>query len=152
MNEKGYTFLHVQAVPRKLDEVFSFFARAENLEVLTPDWVHFKILAVAPQPVQRGTRIHYALRMRGLPLRWTSEILDWDPPNRFVDLQLRGPYKLWRHTHRFIAEGDATRIVDEVLYQLPLGVLGRVARLLFVQRDLEKIFAFREAKIRDLFR
>ena len=139
-------------MPRKLDEVFSFFARAENLEVLTPDWVHFKILDVAPQPVQEGTLIHYALRVRGLPLRWTSEIVDWDPPNRFVDLQLRGPYKLWRHTHRFIAVGDATRIVDEVLYQLPLGVLGRVARRLFVQRDLEKIFAFREAKIRDLFR
>ena len=117
-----------------------------------PDWVRFKILDVAPQPVQKGTLIHYALRVRGLPLRWTSRIVDWAPPNRFVDLQLRGPYKLWRHTHRFIAVGDATRIVDEVLYQLPLGVLGRVARRLFVQRDLEKIFAFREVKIRELFR
>jgi hypothetical protein len=139
-------------VPRKLDEVFSFFARAENLEVLTPGWLHFTILDIAPQPVQKGTLIHYALRMRGLPLRWTSEITEWDPPNRFVDLQLRGPYRLWHHTHRFIAEGDATRIVDEVLYELPLGILGRAAHRLLVKRDLEEIFAFREAKIREIFR
>lgn len=152
MNEKGFNFLHVQVAPRKLDEVFSFFARAENLEVLTPDWLHFKILDIAPQPVQKGTLIHYALRMRGMPLRWSSEIAEWDPPNSFVDLQLRGPYKLWRHTHRFIGEGDATRIVDEVLYELPLGVLGRLAQRLFVKRDLEKIFAFREAKVREIFR
>lgn len=89
--------------------------------------------------------------MRGLPLRWTSKITEWEPPNRFVDFQVRGPYKLWHHTHRFIAEGSSTRIIDEVLYELPLGPFGRLAHRLMVKRDVRNIFAFREEKIRALF-
>lgn len=149
MAGRPFKLLHVQVVPRKLDEVFAFFSRAENLETITPGWLHFRILSIAPQPVQKGTVIHYALRMRGL--RWTSEITAWEPPNKFVDVQLRGPYKLWHHTHRFIAQGDSTRIEDEVLYDLPLGILGRLAHAVMVKRDVDKIFAYRQAKIHELF-
>ena len=146
-----YQLVHEQLVPSPLDQVFAFFSRTENLETITPDWLHFKILSVDPQPVQTGTLINYELRMRGLPLRWTSKIIEWDPPHKFVDFQVRGPYKLWRHTHRFLAEDQSTRIVDEVVYALPLGPLGRLAHRLMVKRDVEKIFAFREEKIRALF-
>jgi len=146
-----YQLVHEQLVPSPLDQVFAFFSRTENLETITPDWLHFKILSVDPQPVQTGTLINYELRMRGLPLRWTSKIIEWDPPHKFVDFQVRGPYKLWRHTHRFLAEDQSTRIVDEVVYALPLGPLGRLAHWLMVKRDVEKIFAFREEKIRALF-
>ncbi|HEX2329694.1 MAG TPA: SRPBCC family protein [Candidatus Angelobacter sp.] len=142
---------HEQIVPRPLAEVFSFFSRAENLEALTPAWLKFRVLDVNPQPVQKGTIIQYKLQLRGLPLRWASEIVQWEPPHSFVDLQRSGPYKLWRHTHRFIAKGNSTRIIDEVLYDLPFGVLGRMAHWLIVRRDLEQIFQFREAKIRELF-
>ena len=151
MSQQPYTFLSSQLVPRKLDEVFAFFSRAENLETITPPWLHFKILSIAPQPVQKGTIIKYALSMRGMPLRWTTEITEWEPPNRFVDFQSRGPYKLWHHTHRFIAQGDSTRIEDEVRYQLPLGFLGRIAHFVMVKRDVTRIFAYREQKIRELF-
>jgi ligand-binding SRPBCC domain-containing protein len=146
-----YKLVNEQVVPRPLDEVFSFFSRAENLATITPDFLHFKILSIAPQPVQVGTLITYSLRVRGLPLRWTSKITEWEPPNRFVDFQVRGPYKLWHHTHRFIAKGSSTRIIDEVLYELPLGPFGRLAHRLMVKRDVRNIFAFREEKIRALF-
>jgi ligand-binding SRPBCC domain-containing protein len=146
-----YRLVHEQVVPRPLNDVFAFFSRAENLETITPDFLHFKILSIGPQPVQTGTLINYSLRVRGLPLHWTSKITEWEPPNRFVDLQVRGPYKLWRHTHRFIAEGNNTRIIDDVVYALPLGPLGRLAHWLMVKRDVEGIFAFREQKIRALF-
>jgi hypothetical protein len=138
-------------VPRPLEEVFSFFSRAENLEVLTPAWLNFKILDVHPQPVQKGTIIKYKLRMRGLPIRWISEILKWNPPHGFIDIQRNGPYKLWHHTHRFADEGNGTRIIDEVLYDLPFGMLGKLAHLITVRSDIDQIFAFREAKIRELF-
>lgn len=140
-----------QFVPRPLAEVFSFFSKAENLEELTPPWLHFQILSVDPTPVQKGTLIRYALRWRIFPIRWTTEITEWEPPHRFVDLQLKGPYKLWHHEHRFIAEGNGTRITDEVQYLLPFGVLGTIAHALKVKNDVKTIFAYRTEAVNRLF-
>jgi ligand-binding SRPBCC domain-containing protein len=151
MKDLPYTLRREQVVPRKLEEVFEFFSRAKNLEFLTPEWLRFKVLNVDPEPLRRGSLISYALRVHGLTVRWTSAIVEWDPPHKFVDLQVRGPYKRWHHTHRFQAEGERTRITDEVRYELPLGSLGRIAHRLMVRSDLERIFAFREEKICDLF-
>ena len=151
MKTGRYRLLREQVVPRRLDEVFAFFSQAENLEAITPEWLRFKVLRVHPKPVQQGTLIDYKLRLRGISLRWTSRIVEWEPPHKFVDLQVRGPYKLWHHTHRFAAEGESTRIADEVLYELPLGVLGRLAHWVMARRDVEKIFDYRAAKIRSLF-
>ncbi len=151
MADKTYTLSFVQQVSRPLPEVFDFFSRAENLETLTPPWLNFKILEVKPQPVQQGTLIHYSLRIHGIPLRWTSEIVEWEPPHRFVDLQLRGPYKLWRHEHRFEARDGGTLIADTINLALPLGALGQIAYKIKVKSDVEEIFAFRKEKIRSLF-
>jgi len=130
-------------VPRPLDEVFEFFSQAENLQQLTPPWLHFQILSVDPAPVRKGTLI--------FPVRWTSEIQEWEPPYRFVDVQLKGPYKLWHHEHRFAAEGNGTCITDEVQYLLPLGIFGAIAHSLKVRKDLEGIFAYRTEAVRRLF-
>ena len=151
MADKTYTLSFAQHVPRPLAEVFDFFSRAENLEVLTPPWLNFKILGVKPQPVQQGTLINYSLRVHGIPLHWTSEIVEWEPPHRFVDLQLRGPYRLWRHEHRFEAKDGGTLISDTVNLALPLGVLGQIAYKIKVKTDVQEIFNFRENKIRSLF-
>lgn len=151
MADKTYSLVFAQQVSRPLPEVFAFFSRAENLEALTPPWLNFRILDVTPQPVQKGTLINYSLRVHGIPLRWTSEIVEWEPPHRFVDLQLRGPYKLWRHEHRFQARDGGTLIEDRINLALPLGVLGRLAYKIKVRSDVEEIFAFREKKIRALF-
>jgi len=151
MADKTYTLAFAQQVSRPLQEVFEFFSRAENLEALTPPWLNFKILEVKPQPVQKGTLINYSLRVHGISLRWTSEIVEWEPPNRFVDLQLRGPYKLWRHEHRFEARDGGTLITDTINLALPLGALGQLAYKIKVKSDVQEIFAFRERKIRSLF-
>jgi ligand-binding SRPBCC domain-containing protein len=151
MSVPPYRLLREQLVPRPLDQVFAFFSKPENLEAITPAWLHFRIRAVDPLPVQTGTLIHYSLRIHGIPVRWTSRIIDWTPPHSFVDEQVRGPYRTWHHTHRFVAEGDSTRITDEVLYDLPFGILGRIVHRMKVKSDVEKIFAFREQKIREMF-
>ncbi|MGZ7091252.1 MAG: SRPBCC family protein [Candidatus Angelobacter sp.] len=151
MADKTYTLAFAQQVPRQLPEVFAFFSCAENLEVLTPPWLNFKILEVTPQPLRQGTLINYSLRVHGIPLRWTSEIIEWEPPHRFVDLQLRGPYKLWRHEHRFEARDGGTLISDTITLALPLGILGQLAYKIKVRSDVQEIFAFREKKIRALF-
>lgn len=151
MADKTYTLAFTQQVTRPLAEVFNFFSRAENLEELTPPWLNFKILKAEPQPVQQGTVIHYSLRFHGIPLRWTSEIVEWEPPHCFVDLQLRGPYKLWRHEHRFEARDGGTLISDTINLSLPFGFLGQIAYKVKVQSDVQEIFTFRKEKIRALF-
>jgi ligand-binding SRPBCC domain-containing protein len=135
-------------LPAPLACVFPFFADPFNLELLTPLFLRFRILTPEPINMAVGVRIDYALRVHGIPLRWTSEITVWEPPHRFVDVQVKGPYRWWRHEHRFEELGTTTGVTDEVEYA-PMG--GRIINALFVRRDIERIFEFRRLKLMDLF-
>ncbi len=141
-----------QRLDRSPEEVFSFFAKAHNLEQITPPWLRFEVRGTEPAGMGEGTLIHYRLRLHGVPLRWTSRIEEWDPGRTFVDRQLRGPYQMWHHRHTFAADGDGTLVGDEVHYALPLGPLGDLAHALFVKRDLERIFDYRHAAVLGLLR
>ncbi|MBX3390279.1 MAG: SRPBCC family protein [Phycisphaeraceae bacterium] len=108
-----------QELPLPLDSVFPFFAAPENLEAITPPWLNFRILTPRPIQMKQGARIDYSIRLRGIPLRWRTEITLFEPPHRFVDLQVRGPYSFWEHTHTFAATSTGTRIMDRVCYLPP---------------------------------
>lgn len=146
----NYILKHEVTLPKPLPEVFDFFSKAENLEKLTPPWLNFRILTRTPIEMRPGATIAYKLRVRGLPINWLTEIERWNPPYDFVDVQTKGPYKLWRHTHRFYPADRGTRIIDMVEYALPFGPLGRLVHWLQVRRDLEKIFDYRERHVREL--
>lgn len=135
-------------LPRPIDEVFPFFADAQNLERLTPGFLRFRIVTPTPIRMQEGALIDYRLRVRGVPIRWRTRINVWDPPHRFVDEQIKGPYRLWLHEHTFEAAGDETICRDRVEYAVPFDFL---AHRLLVKRDVENIFAFRERVLRGLF-
>jgi len=139
-----------QWVPHPLPEVFQFFSATENLERLTPPFLKFQIER-APAHLQAGSQIEYKLRVHGLPIRWLTVIENWDPPNSFIDVQAKGPYKLWHHTHRFISEKGGTLLEDHVRYSLPFGFLGNIAHALLVRHDVEAIFRYRERKIEEIF-
>jgi ligand-binding SRPBCC domain-containing protein len=136
-----------QRIDLPLDQVFAFFADPANLDRLTPPWLHFRMLTPPPIEMRIGLRIEYRIRWRGWPVRWLTEIEDWTPGRRFVDRQLRGPYRLWHHTHTFSSVGGATQMDDVVRYALPAGALGRFAHALLIRRDLERIFDFRARQI-----
>lgn len=127
-------------VPRPLIEVFPFFADAANLQALTPPWLRFELLTETPIEMGPGTLIDYRLRVRGVPLRWQSEITIWEPPFRFVDEQRRGPYRSWVHEHRFHRRVEGTQVIDEVRYDVHGG---RLVDALLVRPDLERIFDYR---------
>jgi ligand-binding SRPBCC domain-containing protein len=136
-----------QRVPRPLPDVFEFFADASNLNEITPPWLHFAIRTPGPIAMGVGTLIDYSIRLKGVPIRWRTRIAAWEPPHRFVDEQLRGPYALWHHEHTFDEHNGATTIRDRVTYALPLAALpgaGLVHRRI-VRPDLERIFTFRRA-------
>jgi len=146
-----YTLEQEQLVPRPLPEVFAFFSDPANLERLTPPFLRFRIVTPAPIAMQAGALIDYELSLHGLPLRWRTLIERFEPERSFVDVQLRGPYRLWRHTHEFRATPDGTQMRDRVEYALPLGPLWRIAHRLWIGRDLARIFAFRREVMAQLF-
>lgn len=128
-------------------DVFAFFSDAQNLEKITPPWLEFKIISISTPTIEKGTLLDYALKIHGIPVRWTTLIEEWNPPHFFVDRQLKGPYSLWHHTHRFVDEGDKTRMIDEIRYQLPLGLLGEIFAGWLVHRDIRRIFDYRKQMI-----
>ena len=137
-----------QIVRRPVHEVFEFFSRAANLERITPPWLGFRLLTASGLETRAGVSLEYRLRLHGIPLGWTSLIEVWERDVRFVDLQIRGPYRLWRHEHRFasVDDGAATRVQDRVDYLLPFGRLGALA-LPLVRRDLRRICDYRQAAV-----
>ena len=145
-------FLAVQDLPAPRDQVFAFFSDPANLEALTPPWLAFEVLTPAPLPRGEGAVFDYRIRVRGLPIRWRTLIESFVPGERFVDRQIAGPYALWHHTHRFEDRpGGGTRMTDLVRYRLGWGPLGRLVALLWVRRDVERIFAYRRKILAERF-
>lgn len=136
-------------IPLPVDTVFEFFSKAENLQRLTPPELQFQILTPTPIDIRQGTLIDYQLGLFGLKFRWKTEITNWDPPHQFIDVQLRGPYREWIHTHRFIPTSKGTAILDDVQYQLPFSPIGDLAYPV-VRLQLARIFGYRQAAVRRL--
>jgi len=132
------------------EEVFPFFADAANLEFLTPSLLHFRVLTPRIE-MREGALIDYRLRIRGVPVGWRTEIEMWEPPLRFVDRQVKGPYRLWRHLHTFEEMDGGTLCGDVVEYELP-AVPGRgLVHKWLVRPDLERIFDYRAERMQERF-
>jgi len=147
-----HTMTTWQWLPRPRDEVFAFFSDARNLQRITPDFLRFQLLTSGPITMRPGTLIDYRLTLRGVPLRWRTKITTWEPPVRFADIQLRGPYAEWCHTHTFEEEDGGTLVRDTVGYRLwgPSLVTGLVNRIL-VAPDTKRIFEFRHKALAEAF-
>jgi len=131
-------------IPLPLEQVFDFFSDPHNLERITPPWLRFRVLGSTTESIQEGTELDYALRLHGVPIRWRSRISAWAPPYRFIDEQLRGPYKAWIHEHEFEDLGQETRMTDRVCYAVPGGSL---VNRFFVRPDIERIFRYRAEQL-----
>ena len=136
-------FVRDAIVNAPLLRTFAFFSDAANLQHLTPPWVDFRIRSPLPIAMREGAVIDYQIRLYGLPIPWRTRIDVWEPGRRFVDRQLAGPYRWWRHEHRFEAVGDRTRMTDVVRYVPRAAWISRP----LVRRDVERIFAFRAAAL-----
>lgn len=145
-----YTLEREQWLPRPLATTFAFFADAGNLEALTPRSLHFEIRTPRPIVMRAGLQIDYTIRFFGFPMHWRTLIEIWEPEQRFVDVQLKGPYKSWRHEHRFKAEDGGTRILDRVDYQLYGGPLAPLIHVSLVGRQLKSIFDYRQERMKAL--
>jgi ligand-binding SRPBCC domain-containing protein len=140
-----------QWLPLKPDALFPFYCDEKNLESLTPPFLKFRVLNKSTPAMNEGTLINYRLSLHGLPFKWQTRIEDWAPNKRFVDTQLKGPYKKWYHIHDFIPLGGGTLIRDRVTYKLPFGLFGDAFVGWKVSGDVEKIFAYRRDVIDEQF-
>ena len=145
-----YTLCRRDRVPAGLHATFDFFERPQNLARITPPWLGFRILTPEPIRMARGLTVDYTVRVLGMRTHWRSLISEYDPPNSFRDVQVIGPYRLWDHRHRFWRDQGGTVIEDFVVYELPLGPLGRLLNRLAVRRQLDAIFDYRRAEIGQL--
>ena len=138
-------FEREQVLELPLDDVFKFVSSAQNLARITPSSLEFRFEGEPPAELSVGAEIRYRLKISGVPVRWTTRITEWDPPHRFADLQARGPYAYWLHTHSFSALDEGRTLMrDRVIYRVPYGFLGEVARRVFVRAQLRSIFEYRE--------
>ncbi|MFZ1321565.1 MAG: SRPBCC family protein [Ignavibacteria bacterium] len=102
--------------------------------------------------MMKGTLIEYRIKLNGLPVKWKTEITKWDPPFIFIDTQIKGPYKIWSHEHKFEELGQVTLMTDTVRYLSYGGLLEFIPNILFVKNNVKKIFDFREKKIHEIFK
>ncbi len=140
-----------QWLPKNQGEVWDFFSDEMNLEKITPAQLNFKVLGKSTNNIETGTLIDYKLKLHGIPVKWRTKITDWEPVTTFVDMQLKGPYKKWHHTHEFKKMSEGTLMVDRVLYKLPLGWIGAFFGYLLIKWDLKKIFEYRRKASKDFF-
>ncbi|MBS00870.1 MAG: CDP-paratose 2-epimerase [Candidatus Marinimicrobia bacterium] len=148
---KLYTLESNQFINKPIEEVFQFFSKPENLSVITPAKLGFKILSPNPIKMEVGRLIDYNIYLMGIPIHWRTLITDYEPPNMFVDQQIKGPYAMWHHTHTFHKVKGGVEIKDRVVYSIPFGFLGRLLNYLWIKRDLNNIFLHRKKVIDKLF-
>jgi ligand-binding SRPBCC domain-containing protein len=136
-------------LPKPRADVFAFFAAPHNLARVTPPWLGLRLID-APPAMAAGAVLDFRITWLGIPFRWRSFVREYDPPFRFLDVQVRGPYARWEHRHIFLDESDGTSVEDRIVYRLPMGALGQAAHTLFVHRQLTALWAYRRQKIAEL--
>ena len=146
-----HAFDQAQEIDASLEEVFAFFSDPGNLSRITPPWLGFRIQGRPPATLGEGSRIEYRIRWLAFRLRWVTRITKWRAPFEFVDIQEKGPYAAWVHTHRFSRRGQTVRMEDHVEYALPFGLIGRLVHRVRVRRQLEEIFEYRRRAIDGIF-
>ncbi len=147
--EEGFLLTTQLVIDRPIAEVFDFFCRAENLERITPECLHFNIVSPTPIDMRKGALIDYRLKLHGIPIKWRTEIASWDPPYKFTDQQLRGPYKRWFHEHTFEEIGPNKTLAKDQVHYIPR--FGSLVHRFFVKPDLIKIFTYRQETLAEIF-
>lgn len=138
-------------INESIEKVFDFFSKAENLNLITPPELGFKIITELPFDMKKGAKIDYKIKLNGFPFNWKTEITKWEPPFCFEDTQIKGPYKIWIHLHTFSENNGKTIMKDNVKYLSPGGMLEFIPHNLIVKNKVESIFNYREKVFRDLF-
>jgi len=136
-----------------IQTAWSFFSSPHNLSRITPANMKFKVLSNDKnENIYEGMTMDYTVTpLFGIPVSWKTKIVQVNELRSFTDFQLKGPYKLWRHYHEFIPNGQGVLMKDTVAYKLPFGIIGDITHYLLVQKKLKQIFDYRNRVLELLF-
>ena len=141
-----------QIIPTDLETCWNFFSSPKNLKIITPEYMGFEVLFEIPEKMYAGLMIEYEVKpLLGIPMKWITEITHVDEMKFFVDEQRKGPYRIWHHEHHFKQVENGIEMTDIVSYEIPFGVLGKIAQPLIVKNKLKQIFDYRFQKVEELF-
>ncbi len=147
-----YSLKYVQQFPLSIEKCWDFFSSPVNLKILTPDHLGFDITTTETRQMYAGQIIGYKIRpLWNISIEWFSEITHVQAPNYFIDEQRFGPYKFWHHEHRFVPISEGTEMTDLIYYKLPYGPVGKIFHFLKVKQELDAIFSYRSAKLKNMF-
>ncbi|MCT4133665.1 SRPBCC family protein [Elizabethkingia anophelis] len=140
-----YHLYREQQLNCNIEQVWDFFSSPLNLSKITPKDMKFTVLSdLKNTPIYEGMEIDYLVSpVLGIPLKWKTRITQLNYQKSFTDLQAKGPYRYWNHYHEFIENDKGVLMKDSVDYELPFGLLGKLAHSLFVHKRLKSIFEFR---------
>ena len=147
-----YYFNAEQWLAIDIGRAWDFFSSPKNLAVITPPEMNFKIKTSIKNPgIYEGMLIDYTVKpLFGIPLAWKTKICEVNEPYFFMDTQLKGPFRLWEHSHTFVEKDGGVLVKDHVKYQIPFGILGKLAHTLVVNRRIEAIFSYRKEVLKQL--
>jgi ligand-binding SRPBCC domain-containing protein len=148
-----YFFNTEQFLPTDIIKAWDFFSSANNLTIITPPELDFNILTnLKEREIYEGMLIDYTVKpLLGIKVNWQTEIFKVDKPAMFADKQMKGPYKIWEHTHTFVEKESGVLMHDQVKYQLPFGIIGRITHSLLVRKKIENIFNYRREVLKKIF-
>jgi ligand-binding SRPBCC domain-containing protein len=147
-----YQLRRTQIVKTDLQTCWDFFSAPANLQKITPAYMGFDVLVEVPEKMHEGLMIEYRVRpLFNLPMKWITEITHVKDHAFFVDEQRKGPYRIWHHEHHFKEVPEGVEMTDIVSYELPFGILGKIAHPFIVKKKLEEIFAYRFKVVEELF-
>ena len=135
---------------KKIEQIFEFFCDPHNLERITPPFLGFKIVDISTKKIEEGTLINYKLRVHGVPFKWRTLIKEWSDNKYFIDLQLKGPYKIWHHKHSFTQLPDGVSMEDKVDYEIPFSFFTAPIVGPFIKKDVRQIFDYRTEELKKL--
>jgi ligand-binding SRPBCC domain-containing protein len=148
-----YQYKTQQWLPVTIKQAWDFFSSPKNLSRITPPELDFKVLTPnLDNTIYNGMLIDYSVKpIFGISMNWTTEIINVSKQEYFTDKQLKGPYRIWKHTHYFEEENGGIMMTDEVNYQLPFGIIGSLLHRLLIRSKIESIFEYRRTTLTKIF-
>ena len=148
---KARTLHRTTIINESREEVFKFFSTPGNLDRITPPSFAMKKTWMSTEDIRKGTLIDYKIKVNGIPLKWRTEITVWEPPYRFIDVQLKGPYRIWIHEHIFEQQGNRTVMHDHVQYLSPGWFIEPLIEKWYIRKQIDSLFDYREQRLNEIF-
>ncbi len=142
-------FVKESLIKASPERVFAFHEQPDVLKILIPPWESARVIKAAGI-ADVGSRAIIETKIIGpIAIQWIAEHTVYDPPHKFEDVQIKGPFRAWRHQHLIQPAAGGALLRDQIDYEPPLGFVGRLIAPLLIERRLKRLFEYRHQVTRE---